>query len=124
MLDSGNISIVQESAFELRARAGAALFSPLLDPDVVLRTDGGGKGPLARPPVSGVANVGAFLRSGATTFAPLGRKAIVNGGPGVIVGAPGNVNAVVGMTIVGGRIREIDIVGDPAKLGRLAVVQD
>jgi len=35
LLDSGNISIAQESAFDLRARAGAALFSPLLDPDVV-----------------------------------------------------------------------------------------
>jgi hypothetical protein len=28
---------------------------------------------------------------------------------------------VVGLSIVGGRIREIDIVGDPAKLRRLRV---
>ena len=41
-------------AFLAAARAGEfdALLS-LLDPDVVLRTDGGGHGPLARPPVVG-----------------------------------------------------------------------
>jgi asparagine synthetase B (glutamine-hydrolysing) len=35
LLDSGNLSIAQELAFELQARAGAASLSPLLDPDVV-----------------------------------------------------------------------------------------
>ena len=41
-------------AFLAAARSGDfdALLS-LLDPDVVLRTDGGGRGPLARPPVTG-----------------------------------------------------------------------
>ena len=85
-------------------------------PDVVLRTDGGGSGPLARPPVFGVEEVVTVLRSRAPTFAPLGRPAVVNGGPGVIVGPPGQVFAVVGFTVVGGLICEIDIIGDPAKL--------
>jgi RNA polymerase sigma-70 factor (ECF subfamily) len=104
-------------AFLVAARGGdfRALLS-LLDPDVVLRTDGGGSGPLARPPVSGAAAVADVLVARATTFAPLGRPVVVNGGPGVIVGPPGRVLAVVGFTVVGGRIREIDIVGDPAKL--------
>jgi RNA polymerase sigma factor (sigma-70 family) len=107
-------------AFLAAARAGDfdALLS-LLDPDVVLRTDGGGRGPLARPPVVGVTPVVEVLRTQARAFAPLGRPAVVNGGPGVIVGPPGKVVAVVGFTVVGGLIREIDIVGDRAKLRRL-----
>jgi RNA polymerase sigma-70 factor, ECF subfamily len=109
-------------AFLAAARGGdfQALLS-LLDPDVVLRTDGGGRGPLARPPVTGAAEVAAVLRRGATPFAPLGRPAMVNGSPGLIVGPPGKVVAVVGLTVVAGRIREIDIVGDPAKLRSLAL---
>jgi RNA polymerase sigma factor (sigma-70 family) len=108
-------------AFLAAARGGdfAALLS-VLDPDVVLRTDGGGHGPLARPPVSGAADVAAVLLSRAQTFAPLGRRVTVNGGPGLIIGPPGRVIAVVGLTVVEGRIREIDIVGDPAKLRALA----
>jgi asparagine synthetase B (glutamine-hydrolysing) len=35
LLDSGNLSIAQELAFELQARAATASLSPLLDPDVV-----------------------------------------------------------------------------------------
>jgi RNA polymerase sigma-70 factor (ECF subfamily) len=104
-------------AFLAAARGGdfEALLT-VLDPDVVLHTDGGGTGPLARPPVVGVTAVAKVLRERAGTFAPLGRPAIVNGGPGVIVGPPGHVMAVVGFTVVRGRIREIDIIGDPAKL--------
>ena len=104
-------------AFLRAARAGdfEALIS-VLDPDVVLRTDGGGQGPLARPPVAGVGPVAEVLRSRVATFAPLGRPIVVNGGPGVIVGTPDHVIAVVGFTVANGRIREIDIIGDPAKL--------
>jgi RNA polymerase sigma-70 factor (ECF subfamily) len=104
-------------AFLAAARRGdfEALLE-LLDPEIVLRTDGGGSGPLARPPAVGRAAVAEVLRAQAGTFAPLGRPAMVNGGPGVIVGPPGRVLSVVGFTVVGGRIRSIDIVGDPAKL--------
>jgi RNA polymerase sigma-70 factor (ECF subfamily) len=91
----------------------------LLDPGVVLRTDGGGTGPLARPPLEGSGPVLDFLRTGAQSFAPHGRRAVVNGGPGVVVAPAGRVIAVVGMTVTGGRIREIDLIGDPAKLRRV-----
>jgi RNA polymerase sigma-70 factor (ECF subfamily) len=107
-------------AFLAAARAGdfEALLA-LLDPDVVLRTDGGGRGPLARPPVVGARQVTEALQTQAKAFAPLGRLAVVNGGPGVIVGPPGKVVAVVGFTVAGGLIRAIDIVGDRAKLRSL-----
>ncbi|MGH2489619.1 MAG: RNA polymerase sigma factor SigJ [Candidatus Limnocylindria bacterium] len=88
----------------------------VLDPEVVLRTDGGGEGGLARPPVIGAHEVVEVLRTRASTFAPLGRRAIVNGGPGVVVQSHDKVLAVVGFLVRGGRIREIDIVGDPTKL--------
>ena len=91
----------------------------VLDPEVVLRTDGGGHGPLARPPVAGARNVAKVLASRAATFAPLGRPVTVNGGPGVVVGPPGKILAVVGFLVVDGVIREIDIIGDPAKLRRV-----
>lgn len=113
---------VQQSvvdAFLAAARSGDfdALLA-LLDPDVVLRTDGGGRGPLARPPAVGSTAVLEVLRTRAQVFAPLGRPAIVNGAPGVIVGPPGRIRAIVGFTVAGGRIRAIDVVGDRAKLRR------
>jgi RNA polymerase sigma-70 factor (ECF subfamily) len=69
--------------------------------------------------VVGVTDVAAYLRSGARSFAPLGRPAVVNGGPGVVVARNGAVVAVVGFTIRSGLITEIDIVGDLAKLTRV-----
>jgi RNA polymerase sigma factor (sigma-70 family) len=87
----------------------------ILDPDVVLRFDGGGRGPLARPAVVGAQQVAAEIDIG-RRFAGIARPAIVNGAAGVIVGPPGRVVAVASMVVVDGRIREIDIVGDPAKL--------
>ena len=111
-------------AFLAAARGGNfdALLA-LLAPDVVLRTDGGGRGPLARPPVVGASQVADVLRTRAVAFAPLGRPAVVNGGPGVVVGPPGKVVAVVGLTVRGGLIHEIDIVGDPAKLRRVDLAE-
>ncbi|MDP9269858.1 MAG: RNA polymerase sigma factor SigJ [Chloroflexota bacterium] len=88
----------------------------LLDPDVVLHTDGGGHGPLARPPVTGAQEVAKVLTARARFFAPLCRPAVVNGGPGLLVGPPGHLIAVVGLTVAEGRVREIDIIGDRAKL--------
>ncbi len=90
----------------------------LLDPDVVLRLDTGDRPGVAQPPLSGATAVAEYLRSGARFFAPLCRPAIVNGGAGIVVGRPGRTVGVVGVTIVGGRIREVDIVADPRKLGR------
>ncbi len=104
-------------AFLAAARAGdfGALLT-LLDPDVVLNTDGGGSGPLARPSVGGAERVAEVIRGRAPLLASLCRYATVNGGPGFIVGNPGHALAVVALTVHGGRIHEVDIIGDPAKL--------
>lgn len=106
-------------AFLAAARSGdfEALVR-VLDPDVVFRTDGGGVGPLARPPIVGAGAVAREILSRGARFAPLGRPAIVNGAAGVVVQA-GSRQVVVGFTVVNGRIAAIDIIGDPAKLGGL-----
>jgi len=109
-------------AFLAAARAGdfAGLVA-VLDPRVVMHTDGGGVGPLARPPIKGAEEVAAFLRANGAPFAPKGRPAVVNGSVGVLVGPAEKPIALIGMTIVGGRIVEIDLIGDPVKLARLNV---
>ena len=106
-------------AFLVAARAGdfGALLR-ILDPDVVLRADGGGRGALARPPIVGAEAVVRFMRSG-RRYATLGRHATVNGGAGLVIGPPERVEAVVGFRVEAGLIREIDIVADPDKLRRV-----
>jgi hypothetical protein len=51
-----------------------------------------------------------------TPFAPIGRPAAVNGVPGVVVEHNGRLIAVVNLEVAEGRIVEIDIVLDRAKL--------
>ena len=88
---------------------------------MVFRTDGGGVGPLARPPIVGAVAVARHMQSTGGRFAALARSAIVNGTAGVVVGAPAEQPVVVGFTVAGGRIAAIDIIGDPAKLGGLDI---
>jgi RNA polymerase sigma-70 factor (ECF subfamily) len=104
-------------AFLAAARAGDfdALLR-VLDPDVVFRTDGGGVGPLARPPILGAVAVARQMVATGGRFAAFARPAIVNGAAGAIVDQPGTTPIIVGFTVANGRIRAIDIVGDPAKL--------
>jgi RNA polymerase sigma factor (sigma-70 family) len=104
-------------AFLAASRAGdfEALLE-VLDPDVVFRFDPGPGSPLARPPIVGAADVARQVLARGTPIAPRARPALVNGAMGAYVGTPERPFAVVGLTIVGGRIREIDLIIDPAKL--------
>ena len=55
-------------------------------------------------------------------FAPLARIGTVNGAVGAVVGVPGRRPvAVVGFSVVDGRIATIDLISSPAKLRRLVV---
>ena len=104
-------------AFVAAARAGdiAALLE-ILDPDVVFRADGGGRGPLARPPLQGAEAVAAGARLFGMRFADYARPAIVNGEAGLIVeGAPGLPLIVAGFRVRDGRIVAMFMNGDPAK---------
>jgi RNA polymerase sigma factor (sigma-70 family) len=89
----------------------------VLDPDVVLRAD--------RPvPATAPREVrGAEkVASQALMFArlsPAGRPALVNGAAGVVVAPGGRPFAVLGFTVSGGKIVAIDVIADPARVGRL-----
>ncbi|TAM79260.1 MAG: sigma-70 family RNA polymerase sigma factor [Chloroflexota bacterium] len=109
-------------AFLAAARSGdfAGLLA-VLDPDVLLQTDGGGRGPLDRPPVTGAPEVARRLLARASSFAPFCRPATVNGRAGFVVGPPGRILGVVGFRVAGGRITEVDIIGDPSKLGGVTI---
>jgi len=107
-------------AFLAASRAGdfEALLE-VLDPDVVFRIDTGPGGD--RAPVLGARPVAERILARGARLAPHARPAIVNGNAGVIV-VPGNVPvAVVGFAVAGGRIVEIDLIADPAKLARVGL---
>jgi RNA polymerase sigma factor (sigma-70 family) len=104
-------------AFLAAAREGdfEALVA-VLDPDVVLRADRGPRGSLE---FRGIAEVVSVARKGARRFAPLARPALVNGTAGVVVVSRGRTIAVVGFTVAGGKVVEIDLLADPARLREL-----
>ena len=104
-------------AFLAASRAGdfQALLE-VLDPDVVFRIDVGGVAPAARPPIEGAEAVATQVLQRGSRLAPHARPAVINGTAGVIVVPRERPTAVVGFTIAGGRIVEIDVIADPAKL--------
>ncbi|HUO69492.1 MAG TPA: RNA polymerase sigma factor SigJ [Solirubrobacteraceae bacterium] len=106
-------------AFLAASRAGDfdALIA-VLDPHVVFRIDAGADSPLARPPLSGADAVAREVLARGAPFAPQGHSAIVNGGAGVVVGPPSSPFAIAGFTVRRGRIVELDLVVDPAKVRR------
>jgi RNA polymerase sigma factor (sigma-70 family) len=90
----------------------------VLDPDVVRRVDPSATS-LGVPQVLRGAQA---VASGALTFQKLGyvaRRALVNGGPGVVSFAGDEPVSVVGFTIAGGKIVEMDILTDPDRLRQL-----
>jgi RNA polymerase sigma-70 factor (ECF subfamily) len=90
----------------------------VLDPAVVLRADTGEGGQGASRVLRGAAAV-AGQAMFFSRLAPAARPAMVNGGAGAIAVEGGQVQAVLGFTVAGDRIVEINILADPARLARL-----
>jgi RNA polymerase sigma factor (sigma-70 family) len=111
-------------AFLAAARGGDfdALVA-VLDPDVVLRSDRGAVPAGASREVRGAP---AVARRAAKERARAARPALVNGAVGVVVAPRGRLLMVLGFTIRGGKIVEIDAIADPARLRKLdlAVLDD
>ncbi|MGH2713579.1 MAG: RNA polymerase sigma factor SigJ [Thermoleophilaceae bacterium] len=106
-------------AFLAAARRGDfdALLA-VLDPDVVLRADRGAVPAGASREVRGAPAVAEQ----AVTFsrlAPFARPALVNGAAGLVVARAGRPLAVAGITVARGKIVEIDLLVDPARLREL-----
>ncbi|MEV5381212.1 sigma-70 family RNA polymerase sigma factor [Streptomyces nondiastaticus] len=95
----------------------------VLDPDVVWRSDGGGKVSAARRPVCGHENVARFAQGISRGFDPLSMRVLVrdvNGAPGIVSVdlAQGRV-MVFAFTVHEGRITEVYAVANPDKLRHL-----
>src|SRR5918997_615411 len=90
----------------------------VLDPDVVLRIDGGAvRAGLSRE-VRGVRAVAEQTLT-FSRLSPFVQPALVNGAAGVVVAPRGRPFAVMGFTVRDGKIVEIDVLADPARLRRL-----
>jgi RNA polymerase sigma-70 factor (ECF subfamily) len=90
----------------------------VLDPDVVLRSDGG----LARPRLTlelhGARSV-AEQAVASTRLSPFVRPALINGAAGVVVAARRRPLFVMAFTVTGGKIVAIDVLADPERLRQL-----
>ncbi|MEV5539988.1 sigma-70 family RNA polymerase sigma factor [Saccharopolyspora shandongensis] len=104
-------------AFLAAARAGDfdALLA-VLDPDVVVRTDGGS----LRPSV--MRRGAKEVAGGAVIFAQLAeatRPALVNGAPGAVAISDGRPISLAAFTVACGKVVELNILADPDRLRRL-----
>ncbi|WP_328473025.1 RNA polymerase sigma factor SigJ [Actinoplanes sp. NBC_00393] len=89
---------------------------PLLDPQVVLRSDGGGAVPAARKPVYGPQRVLTLLTGLARRYTGVRLTPVtLAGGGGFVLEQAGAVLGVVGVETGGGRITELNLVVNPAK---------
>jgi RNA polymerase sigma-70 factor (ECF subfamily) len=107
-------------AFLAAARSGdfERLVS-ILDPDVVVRSDGGTARPQLNTLVHGARAVAAQAMS-FRNFGDRSTRALVNGAPGGIAWLPdGSPFAVIGMTVSRGKVVRLDILADPGRLREL-----
>jgi RNA polymerase sigma factor (sigma-70 family) len=94
----------------------------VLDPDVVLRSDGG----ISRPRLTMVlrgaqAVAGQALAS--SRLSPFVRPALINGAAGVVVAANGRTMFIMAFTVSGGRIAAIDVIADPERLATVDLTE-
>ena len=89
----------------------------ILHPDVVLRSDFG-----AKHRAASVIHRGAVAVAGQSRGFPdaIVRPALVNGAAGAVITVRGRPIAVMGFTVVAGRIVEIDAIADPERVARVA----
>jgi RNA polymerase sigma factor (sigma-70 family) len=105
-------------AFFTAARAGDFdRLVELLDPDVVIRSDGGS----ARPSVV-MRGAAEIARATIATASPLAdfTPVVVNGVAGVLITVKGRPVSLIAFTVTGGRITAVDGITDVARLAELA----
>jgi RNA polymerase sigma-70 factor (ECF subfamily) len=106
-------------AFMAAARGGDfdALVA-VLDPDVVLHADLGAMAAGTPRLLRGAARVAGSALS-FSALAEFARPALVNGAVGIVASRHGRAVSVLGFTVSGGRIVEIDVLADPERLRQL-----
>jgi RNA polymerase sigma factor (sigma-70 family) len=104
------------NAFFAAARAGdLAGLVALLDPEVVLRTDGFAAGPAV---LRGADTVAGAALGGASPHAEF-RPVLVNGAAGVLITLRGRPAGLMAFTVAGGRITAVYGITDPSRVRRL-----
>jgi RNA polymerase sigma-70 factor (ECF subfamily) len=111
-------------AFLAAARAGDfERLLAVLDPDVVVRSDGG----IARPELDSLVRGAEAVAQQAMSFrrfAETSSRVLVNGIPGGVAWSPdGSPFAVLAVTVRGGRIVRIDVLADPERLRELDLTE-
>ena len=93
----------------------------VLDPDIVLRADGGTRWVGATREIRGATSVGRSALTITRLLAGMAvQNALVNGAAGIVSrDADGAPFSVMGFTVRDGRIVEIDVLADPERLARL-----
>jgi RNA polymerase sigma factor (sigma-70 family) len=107
-------------AFFAAARGGdfEALVA-VLDPDVVLRSDGGPNRPNLSRIVRGAEAVARSAKIGAQPSAVL-RPVLVNGAAGVVVMLNDQAFSVMAFSVSNGKIVEINVIADPERVASIA----
>lgn len=116
--DIGKQREVVDAFFAAARRGDLDALVTVLDPDIVLRSDTGA----AHPDGSVLVRGAAAVAGRAVMFdrpASQVRPALINGAAGVVVSLDGQPVSVMGFTVSGGRIVEIDTMADPDRLLRL-----
>ncbi|HTU74125.1 MAG TPA: RNA polymerase sigma factor SigJ [Trebonia sp.] len=109
------------AAFEVAVTSGDLTgLIHVLDPDVILVSDGGGVVSAARRPIEGADRVGRFLLG---VMAKVGHRyrvaeVDVNGVPGFALYHNDELVTVASVTVADGKITRLDLVRAPAKLPR------
>jgi RNA polymerase sigma factor (sigma-70 family) len=90
----------------------------VLDPDVVLRSDGGPGRPALSMIIRGNATVAGQARIAGQAF-PVVKRALINGVPGAVIAPRDQVVSIMSFVVRGGRIVEINVLADPHRLRAL-----
>jgi RNA polymerase sigma-70 factor (ECF subfamily) len=117
-VDPGERRRVADAFLAAAAGGDLATLVAVLDPDVVLVSDGGGQVSAARRAVNGADNVARFLLGLARKTPPDAhlRPVTVNGGPGFVVSQDEAIVLVAALTVTDGRVSRVDLVLAPDKL--------
>ena len=109
---------VVDAFFAAARRGDFDALVAVLDPDVVLRSDGGGQRRALSFVRRGASDVARTALASAQPLAVL-HPALVNGAAGVVATIEGRPFSVMGFTVVRGKIVAIDCLLDPKRLPRL-----
>jgi RNA polymerase sigma-70 factor (ECF subfamily) len=121
-VSSGEHQDTVDAFFRAAAGGDIAGLVAVLDPDVVVTSDGGGQARAARRPVRGAERAARFL-VGVAGKIPADQRVVpmtVNGGPGLALVEPDGTASLLGvLTVAEGRILRVDLLVAPAKLARV-----